>query len=146
MLRKEMYTWFLCVFLYKAGRSGLLRLPAFVPFLALAHLRSTLSFSVSDLECLNMRNCPPTLTQTRPVTPPLARDESDHHGVKIDLYIFIYVYIKKEGGCGVWGGGAGHDPRASGPRGGGGRGGPMQRGGEGGCGGARAGRALSAAG
>lgn len=94
---------FLCVFLYKAGRSGLLRLPAFVPFLTpQPHLLlppTALSpSSVSDLECLDMRQPPPPSL----LTPPLLGqpDESDHR-FKIDLCIFIYVYIKKEWGRGV---------------------------------------------
>lgn len=61
--QKKCTLGFLCVFLYKAGRSRLLRLPAFVllssPSATSTALRPS---SASDLECLDMRRPSPPLT------------------------------------------------------------------------------------
>lgn len=94
MLRKKMYTWFLGWFLYKAGRSGLLRLPAFVLSSPrrLFWLRRT-PLPVSDSECSDMLPSPPLCSSSQ-------ASRTRRAGFKIDLYIFIYAYIKKEEGEG----------------------------------------------
>lgn len=94
MLRKKMYTWFLGWFLYKAGRSGLLRLPAFVLSSPrrLFWLRRT-PLPVSDSECSDMLPPPPLCSSSQ-------ASRTRRAGFKIDLYIFIYAYIKKEEGEG----------------------------------------------
>lgn len=85
----------------------------------------------------------PLLPPSDLLTPPPSGDELDHR-FKIDLYIFIYAYIKKEweeeGGSRTWCRGEETIPRHPGPgREGGGR--LMQRGRRrGGCGGAGEGR------
>ena len=81
-----MYTWFFECFLYKAGRSGLLRLTG-VP-----HLAPVLASVLRVLP-----HAPPTVGTAAAVRPMQT-------GVKIDLYIFIYASIKK-GEEGVRGGG-----------------------------------------
>lgn len=93
---------FLCVFLYKAGRSGLLRLPAFVPSPPLLPPPPP-PFSLTS--CFHPQLfLPPSrshlLTPPRSGRPDERLVRPKQTGFKIDLYIFIYAYIKKGGGGG----------------------------------------------
>lgn len=86
MLPKEMYTW-VFVFFYtrqaEADYYGYRRPP---PSSALR------PSSASDLECLDMRH-PPHPSDSHP--PLLGQPDESDRRFKIDLCIFIYVYIKK---------------------------------------------------
>lgn len=97
MLRKKKCTLgFLCVFLYKAGRSGLLRLPVFVPSILRFPAAALSPSSVSDLECQDVpRHATPP---PQPLGTTARRVRPTRTGFKIDLYIFIYAYIKKKAG------------------------------------------------
>lgn len=97
MLRKEMYTWF-CVFFYtrqaEADYYVYRHSPPHIP-----------SFHQSTLPPQSAWTCDPSLPPTNILTPPLFGQPVEwpfrpmRTGFKIDLYIFIYAYIKKE-----WGG------------------------------------------
>lgn len=94
------FSW---VFLYKTGRSRLLRLPAFVPFPRLCcHLHRTLSFLCGWFRVLRHATLlPPSFPQTPWPLLCWGNQTSQDCRFKIDLCIFIYVYIKKEWGRGV---------------------------------------------
>lgn len=69
--QKKCTLGFLCVFLYKAGRSRLLRLPAFVPLSSPSATSTALRpSSASDLECLDMRRSSPLRPPDSPPRPP----------------------------------------------------------------------------
>lgn len=96
MLRKEMYTWFFVCFSIQGRQKRIttltgVRAPPPHPYLTSSPVTSAAFSPSSAGECLDMRPHPHLLGQP---------DESDHR-FKIDLCIFIYVYIKKERGRGA---------------------------------------------